>query len=58
MTEAFLMVENALLREEVRLLRVQVSTCNRILELNLKELVRDGWRPHPEVLDIDEKIVI
>ncbi len=57
MTEAFLMVENALLKEEVRILRAQVSACNHVLEKNLKDLLRENWRPHPEVLDIDEKVI-
>ncbi len=48
MTEAEMIVEIALLQEEVRLLTAQRDGCLLILEKNLTDLVRENWRPHPE----------
>ncbi len=58
MTEAFLIVENALLKEEVLILKAQVSACNHVLEMNLKELLRDNWRSNQEVFLATQRAVV
>ncbi len=55
MTETFLIVENAILQDEIRLLRVQLDACHQILERNLKDLIQEKWRPHPEILDLEKE---
>ncbi len=48
MTEAEIIVENFMLREELKIVRAQRDGCLLILEKNLKDLVRENWRPHPD----------
>ncbi len=54
MTEASLAEENALLRDEIRILKARLEACHLIKDRDLKELVRDGWRPYEETLDLEE----
>lgn len=56
MTEAFLLVENALLKDENRELRALLEACHLISARNFKELTEDRWRPYPWVLNLEEEL--
>ncbi len=51
------MVENALLREEVIMLKALLEACHQIAAENLKELARDDWRPNKEILDLKKETI-
>ena len=56
MTEASLLVENALLKDENRELRALLEACHLILARNFKELTEDRWRPYPWVSEVDVRL--